>query len=80
MYSLGIVITVSWFVSLQILVTGHRLFLSTATKIYGVEDSFLLCRLPVKSNWISSPGVLVGSIFVFFFGLWLLKFQILTGV
>ena len=65
-YSLRNVITVSWFVFLQILVTGQRLFLSAATRIYGVEGSFLLCKFPVKSSWISSPDVLGGSIFVFF--------------
>ena len=79
MYSLENAITVSWFVFLQILVTGQRLFLSTATRINGVESSFLLCRLPVKSSWISSPGVLGCSIFGFF-GLWYLEFQTLTGI
>ena len=72
-YSLRNVITVSWFVFLQILVTGQRLFLSTATRIYSVEGSFLLCRFPMKSSWISSPGVFGCSNFVFF---WFVVFEI----
>ena len=48
-YSRMNVITVSWLVFLQIFATGHRLFLSTATKINGDEFSCLLFRLPVKS-------------------------------
>ena len=65
MYSLRNAITVSWFVFLQTMVTGQRLFLSTAFSIYSVEDNFQLCRFPVKSGSISSPGVFGGSIFVF---------------
>ena len=65
-YSSRNAITVSWFVFLQILDTGKRLFLWTATRIYGVKGSFLLCRLPLKSSWISSPCVLGGSVFFFF--------------
>ena len=54
-----------------LLVTGHRLFLSTAINVYGVENSFL-CRFPVKSSWIPSPGVFCGS--SLFLGLGYLEF------
>ena len=65
MYSFKNEITVSWFVFLHIFATGHRLFLSTAINMNGLVDSFLLCKFPVKSIWISSPGVFGGSIFDF---------------
>ena len=55
-YSRRNVITVSWLVFLQIFATGHRLFLSTATKMKGEESKCLLFTFPVKSIWISSPG------------------------
>ena len=63
MYALRKVITVSWFVFLYILITGHWLFLSTSINIYGVEGNFLLCRFQVNPSWISSPGVFGGFIF-----------------
>ena len=53
----------------------HRLFLSTATSMNGWDYSFLLCRFPVKSIWISSPGVFGVSILVFLVaGNWNFKF------
>ena len=67
-YSFTNVITISWLVFLHIFATSHRLFLSTATRMYGLYCSFLLCRFPVKSIWISPPGFFGVSIFVFFSG------------
>ena len=64
-YSFNNVMTVWWLVFLHIFATGHRLVLSSAIRIYVLDCKVLLCRLPVKSIWISSSGFFGVSIFVF---------------
>ena len=72
-YSRRNVDTVSWLVFLQIFATGHRLFLSTATKMKGEESKCLLFKFPVKSIWNSS-GYFGGSSFDFsVLGNWVFK-------
>ena len=66
MYSLRNVITVSWFLYLHVSTTGNRLFSLPAISIHGVDGNFSLCKFPVKSSWITSPGVFGGSVSVFF--------------